>query len=81
MLTDSHCHLDFPDFAEDLPGVVDRARSAGVGRMITISTRVARSDGPRRIAERFDDVFFTVGTHPHGAAAAETGSFKGVVHG
>ena len=68
MLTDSHCHLDFPDFAEDLPGVVERARSAGVGRMITISTRVARADGPRRIAEQFDDVFFTVGTHPHQAA-------------
>ena len=68
MLTDSHCHLDFPDFAEDLPQIVERAQAAGVGRMITISTRVARSDGPRSIAERFDDVFFTVGTHPHQAA-------------
>ena len=36
MLVDSHCHLDFPDFAEDLDGIVSRARTAGIGRMVTI---------------------------------------------
>lgn len=68
MLTDSHCHLDFPDFEADLPGVLDRARAAGVGRLITISTRVARVDRYREIAEAHEHVFFTVGTHPHQAA-------------
>ncbi len=67
-LIDSHCHLDFPDFAEELDAVVARARSAGVGRIITISTRVARHADIAAIAERFDEVFFTVGTHPHQAA-------------
>lgn len=68
MLTDSHCHLDFPEFETELPAVLDRARAAGVGRFITISTRVARTDAVKAIADRFDDVFYTVGTHPHQAA-------------
>ena len=68
MLTDSHCHLDFPEFAPEIDAVVARARAAGVGRIITISTRVARHDAVAAIAERYDDVFFTVGTHPHQAA-------------
>jgi TatD DNase family protein len=65
---DSHCHLDFPDFADDLDAVVDRARAAGVERMITIGTRVSKAPRVAAIAEQFDDVFFTVGTHPHEAA-------------
>ena len=68
-LIDSHCHLDFPDFANDLDGVIERARAAGVERMITIGTRVAKAAGVIEIAERYEDVFFTVGTHPHEAAA------------
>jgi TatD DNase family protein len=67
MLIDSHCHLDFPDFAEDLPGLVARAEAAGVGRMVTISTRVARFATYAGIAERFASVWCTVGTHPHQA--------------
>jgi TatD DNase family protein len=67
MLVDSHCHLDFSDFASELDSVVRRAREAGVGRMVTISTRVRRHDQVRAIAERFDDVFCSVGTHPHHA--------------
>ena len=43
MLVDSHCHLDFPDFSEELDAVVQRARDAGVGRMVTICTRVRRA--------------------------------------
>jgi TatD DNase family protein len=65
MLVDSHCHLDFPDFADELDAVVARARAADVGRMVTISTRVARHAGLIAIAERFPDVFCSVGTHPH----------------
>jgi TatD DNase family protein len=65
MLIDSHCHLDFPDFVAELDDVVDRARAAGIARLVTISTRVARQPGLIAIAERFPDVFCSVGTHPH----------------
>jgi TatD DNase family protein len=65
MLVDSHCHLDFPDFATELDEVVARARAAGIERMVTISTRVRRQAQLLAIAERFTDVFCSVGTHPH----------------
>jgi TatD DNase family protein len=74
-IIDSHCHLDFPDFAEDLDGVVERARAAGVERMITIGTKVSKAAGVVAIAERYDDVFFTVGTHPHEAAGDDAEDF------
>lgn len=67
MLVDSHCHLDFPDFSEDLEGIVSRAAGAGVGCMVTISTRVRRLPELLAIAERFDNVYCSVGTHPHHA--------------
>ena len=67
MLVDSHCHLDFPDFKDELDDVVARARLAGIGRMVTISTRVRRQSDLRAIADRFPDVFCSVGTHPHHA--------------
>jgi TatD DNase family protein len=65
MLIDSHCHLDFPDFADELDAVVERARAAGIARLVTISTRVARHAEVLAIAERFADVYCSVGTHPH----------------
>jgi TatD DNase family protein len=65
MLIDSHCHLDFPDFSAELDAVVARARAAGIERMVTISTRVRRHDAVLAIAERFPDVYCSVGTHPH----------------
>ena len=74
-IIDSHCHLDFPDFANDLDGVVERARAAGVERMITIGTKVSKAAGVVAIAERYDDVFFTVGTHPHEAAGEDAEDF------
>ena len=67
MLIDSHCHLDFPDFRDELDAVVARARQAGIGRMVTISTRVRRQDDLLGFAERFPDVFCSVGTHPYHA--------------
>lgn len=67
MLVDSHCHLDFADFAAELDQVVARARAASVGRMVTISTRVKKHAQLIAIAERFPDVFCSVGTHPHHA--------------
>lgn len=68
MLIDSHCHLDFPELKADLDGVLARARGAGVGLMVTISTRVRRFDGVLAIAAAHDEVFCSVGTHPHHAA-------------
>ena len=67
MLVDSHCHLDFSDFASELDAVVDRARGAGIGRIVTISTRVKRHDQVLSIARRYDDIFCSIGTHPHNA--------------
>ncbi|SON55925.1 putative deoxyribonuclease YcfH [Hartmannibacter diazotrophicus] len=66
-LVDSHCHLDFPDFAEERDAIVDRARAAGLVRMVTISTRVAKLDGLLKITESYPDVYCSVGTHPHNA--------------
>jgi TatD DNase family protein len=91
MLIDSHCHLDFPDFAAELDAVVGRARAAGIERMVTISTRVRRHDEVLATAERFPDVYCSVGTHPHYAheepdvsvadLIARTGSAKVVALG
>jgi TatD DNase family protein len=67
MLIDSHCHLDFPDFAEDRDAVIARAKARGIGRMITISTRVQKFPEIAAIAERDPNIFCTVGTHPHQA--------------
>jgi TatD DNase family protein len=67
MLVDSHCHLDFPDFADDLDAIVARAAAAGIGRIVTISTRVRRLRELLAIAERFPNVYCSVGTHPHHA--------------
>ena len=67
-LVDSHCHLDFPDFAEELPQVIARARAAGVTRMVTICTRLKSEPQVRAIAEAYDGVFYAAGTHPMSAA-------------
>jgi TatD DNase family protein len=67
MLVDSHCHLDFPEFESERDTIIDHARAAGVTRMVTISTRVRRFDQVRAIAEAYDEVYCSVGTHPHNA--------------
>jgi TatD DNase family protein len=67
MLIDSHCHLDFPDFASELDEVVGRATALGVARLVTISTRVKRHKELIDIVERFPSVYCSVGTHPHHA--------------
>lgn len=72
MLIDSHCHLDFPDFAEEGVGnVIARAKAAGVDRMMTICTHVSKFDQILKVAESSPDVFCTVGTHPHHAGEPE----------
>src|SRR5258708_29810481 len=67
MLVDSHFHLDFPDFADDLDGIVARAAAAGIGRIVTIWTRVRRLGELLKIAEQYPNVYCSVGTHPHHA--------------
>jgi TatD DNase family protein len=67
MLVDSHCHLDFPEFAPELDAVVARAREAGIGTMLTIGTSLERFPGVLAVAERYDDVWCSVGVHPHEA--------------
>ena len=67
MLVDSHCHLDFPDFSGELDQVMARARAAGIGTMVTIGTRVRRFPQVLAIAERFGNMYCSVGTHPHNA--------------
>ncbi|MFT3973429.1 MAG: TatD family hydrolase [Amaricoccus sp.] len=63
-LVDSHCHLDFPDFAGQTDAIVARARASGVGRMVTICTRLANAPAVQALAEAHDGVFWAVGTHP-----------------
>lgn len=67
LVVDSHCHLDFEGMEENLPGVLARAEEAGVGLMVSISSRVRRFSNLTRIAEENANVFCTVGTHPHNA--------------
>jgi len=70
MLVDSHCHLDFPDFAEEAERVVMRAETAGVKLLLTIGTRLDRFEGVLAMAERFPSVYCTVGVHPNEADSA-----------
>jgi len=65
MLIDSHCHLDFPEYAGELDAVIARARAAGVGGMVTISTTLSRAAKLQGIAQRFPGVWCSVGVHPH----------------
>jgi len=67
-ITDSHCHLDFPDFDGELPEVLARAAEAGVTRMVTICTKLKNEPAVRALAEAHAPVFYAAGTHPMSAA-------------
>lgn len=67
-IVDSHCHLDFKDFADELPDVVSRAVAAGVARMVTICTKLPNEPSVRAIAEAHDPVFYAAGVHPMSVA-------------
>jgi TatD DNase family protein len=71
VLIDTHCHLDFDVFAAERDAVIERARAAGLRRMITISTRVREFATIRGLVEAYDDVYCTIGTHPHNAHEEE----------
>lgn len=68
LITDSHCHLDFPDFEGDVANIVARAGEAGVHRMVTICTRLSSEPTVRALAETHPPVFYAAGTHPMSAA-------------
>ena len=67
MLIDSHCHLEYEGLVEDQHGVLDRARSAGIGGFLNISTRQSEWDQVVATAARESDVWASVGIHPHNA--------------
>jgi len=76
-LVDSHCHLDYPELARDLAGVMARARNVGVGHMLTIGTKISAFPGVLAAAEQYPNVSCSVGIHPHDAATeAETDAAK-----
>jgi TatD DNase family protein len=67
LIVDSHCHLDYEGLTEDLPAMVSRCEAAGVGLMLSISSRVKNFPRLLKIAETYENVYCTVGTHPHNA--------------
>ncbi|MDR2462737.1 MAG: TatD family hydrolase [Verrucomicrobiales bacterium] len=71
MLIDTHAHMDFPDFAEDRPATLQRAKDAGVERIITIGTDVASSRRAISLAEQHDMIYAAVGIHPCHARDAD----------
>ena len=64
MFYDTHAHLDFPEFADELPQIIERAERAGITRIITIGTTLESSRRALQIAEQFPNVFAAVGWHP-----------------
>lgn len=78
-LVDSHCHLDFPDFAWEVPEVVVRAQAAGVRRMVTICTRMRNEPAVRAIAEAHEGVFYAAGVHPMSAHEERTVTVEALV--
>jgi len=75
-LFDTHAHLHFPDFADDLNAVLDRARAAGVRGMVTIGTDRETNRAVVALARRLPDVWATVGIHPHDAGEAREADFE-----
>jgi TatD DNase family protein len=67
---DTHAHLDYPDFASDLPQVIERAQAAGIGKIISIGTDLASSERAIKLCEPFPNVFAAVGWHPGHALEA-----------
>src|SRR5438128_9906247 len=76
MLFDTHAHLHFPDFADDLDAVLERARAEGVRGMVTIGTDGETNRAVVELAGRWPAVWATVGIHPHDAAEATEADFE-----
>lgn len=67
MLVDSHCHLNYPEFKGDLDKVIQHAKNEGIQTFLTISTKLEEVKEIQQIADTYDEVFCTVGVHPHEA--------------
>lgn len=67
MLIDSHCHLNFPDFKDKIPETLERARALGVTKFLTVNTRLSETGDLIKIVETNDDIWCSVGVHPHDA--------------
>lgn len=78
-ITDSHCHLDFPELVAELPQVIDRAVQAGVVRMVTICTKLVNEPDVRAIAEAHAPVFYAAGTHPMSVACEPMATLEQLV--
>ena len=78
MLTDTHAHLDFPEFSDELEAVVKRAADAGVNRIITIGTSLEGSRRALEIARRFENVYCAIGIHPNSASKAAPDAIEGL---
>lgn len=78
-ITDSHCHLDFPELIAELPEVIERAAQAGVTRMVTICTKLANEPAVRAIAEAHAPVFYAAGTHPMSVASEPMATLEHLV--
>src|SRR3984957_9429602 len=76
MLVDSHCHLNFPDFKDDLEGVITRARQTGVQVMQTICTEVEEFDEVSSIAQKHDNIYCSVGVHPNESGEKKPASLE-----
>ena len=63
-ISDSHCHLDFPDFNEDLSEVINAALENGVNRMVTICTKLRNEPSVRKMSEDYEAVYYAAGNHP-----------------
>jgi len=68
MLVDSHCHLNFPEFDSELDEVIARAKENGIGAMLTVNTNLTQAKDLQAIAEKYPEVFCSVGVHPHDAS-------------
>ena len=79
MFIDSHCHLDFPDFIDDFSGVIERAKIAGVAAMLTIGVSLAKAGQVIKIAETHNNIWASVGIHPHETGSADYASASAVL--
>lgn len=68
MIIDTHAHLDFPDYKSDLESVLSRAKEAGVNYIINVGTSLASSGKSVALANRFHDIYASIGIHPHDAS-------------
>jgi len=75
-LIDTHCHLTFEPLAQDVPGVIERSRAAGVTRWITVGTSLEDSLAAVELAAAYDHMYATVGIHPHDAKSADAGALE-----